>query len=95
MTVEETKKRAQEDGSNYQAVGFVYKEAALGQEAKLKSTPPQPEHPPTLAVDIVENEEDRFIMPKGLVVPGHIRKVGHLSYTVTCTVYKLAFYKVV
>lgn len=54
-------------------MGFVYKETQ-----EVESTPSlrQPEHPPTSAVDVVENEEDRFIVPKGLAVPGHIRMVS-------------------
>lgn len=74
ISSEETKKRAQEDSTSYQAVGFVYKETP---EAKSISTLPQPEHPPTSAVDVVQSEEDRFVVIKGLAVPGHIRKVNH------------------
>lgn len=54
-------------------MGFVYKET---QEAKSTPALRQPEHPPTSAVDVVENEEDRFVVPKGLAVPGHIQMVS-------------------
>ena len=65
-------------------MGFVYKET---QEAKSTPALQQPEHPPTSAVDVVENEEDRFVVPKGLAVPGHIQMVSPPTYRVIGRLY--------
>ena len=80
MSTEETKKRAQERSGSYQAVGFSYEKVST-QDSRMTSVPPAPqrlEHPPTSSVDVAESEEDVFVLPEGLVVPGHIRKVGYV-----------------
>ena len=77
MLAEEAKKRARES-DGYRAVGFAYKEKTPTSKATPTPAPapPRPEYPPTSSVDVVENEEDPFVMPDGLVVSGHIRMVS-------------------
>ena len=93
MLAEEAKKRAREsDGhTSYRAVGFAYKEKTPTSEATPTPAPapPRPEYPPTSSVDVVENEEDPFVMPEGLVVPGHTRMVSGTFRILQSDMYRL------
>ena len=76
LSTEESKKRQKETSGSYQAVGFTYKDSQFIKPTSTPTVPVhRPEHPPTITVDVLENEEDCFIPPPGLIIPGHIRQV--------------------
>ena len=63
--------------SSYSAVGYSYNNHKESRTSSLVPAGPEViEHPPTITVDVVEDERDMYYDPPGLEIPFYIERVG-------------------